>query len=288
MRVSCGAAVFNLRLALEHRGYVPSVRLTGASDGLLATVDTEGRQSPTLQCAALNEAILRRHSNRFPFLNRAVPLDVRAELIGAARVEGCWLDLILGSIGLDMVAQVVRAADRILVADVSYIAEVAAWTRPDYGGLDGVPRPAGGPAPEPHDLLAARDFGGPSRPAGQDFESDPLVGVLGGPSDTPHDDVAVGEALQRVLLTATRLGLSTSLLSQPIEVASAREHLRIGLHRQGSPHMVLRFGYGAPGRPTARRPVEDVMLPDAEPVGALGPASIGTFGTDADAERGVN
>jgi nitroreductase len=275
MRVSCGAAVFNLRLALERAGYVPAVQLTGASEGVLAAVETVGRQSPTSQCMALYEAILRRHSNRYPFLNKPVPLDVRAELIAAASAECGWLDLILGAAGVDMVAQLVRAADRILVADPAYVAEVAAWTRPDYSCVDGVARRAGGPAPEPHDLLATRAFGGPPRTPGYDFEPEPLVGVLGGPSDLPHDDVSVGQSLQRVLLTATRLGLSTSLLSQPIEVASAREQLRLGLHRQGSPHMVLRFGYGVPGRPTPRRSLHHVMLPDAQPVGSVVPGGTG-------------
>src|SRR4029079_754854 len=122
------------------------------------------------QETALYEAIPRRHSNRWPFLDTAVALDVRAELIAAARAEGGWLDLILGPIGLDMVAQLVGAADRVLVADPAYVNEVAAWTRPDIGGGDGVPRRAGGPAPEPYDLLARRDFGGGRRMPGHDFE----------------------------------------------------------------------------------------------------------------------
>jgi nitroreductase len=273
MRVSCGAALFNLRLALRHRGYVPSVRLTGAAAGLMAVVGIDGRQLPTPQETALFEAVPLRHSNRYPFLDTVVALDVRAELISAARAEGGWLDLILGPIGLDMVAHLVRAADRTLLADPAYLAEVAAWTRPDVGAVDGVPRRAGGPAPEPYDLLAGRDFGGPRRAPGRDFEEDPLVGVLGATSDTPRDDLAAGQALQHVLLTATRLGLSTSLLSQPIDVESVREQLRIGLRRHGPPQMLLRFGYGVPGTPTPRRPVAEIMLPDAAPV-ASSPAQL--------------
>src|SRR5262245_53829482 len=117
LRLSCGAAVFNLRLAVEHAGYDPAVSLTGAVDGLLATVGTAGRRPPTPQCTALFGAIPRRHSNRYPFLDTAVGLDVRADLMSAARAEGCWLDLILGPAGLEMVARLVRAADRILTAN---------------------------------------------------------------------------------------------------------------------------------------------------------------------------
>jgi hypothetical protein len=87
----------------------------------------------------------------------------------------------------------------------------------------------------------------------------PLVAVLGTVGDTPGDQLVAGQALQRVLLTATDDGLAASLVSQPIEVARAREQLRLALHQPGPPQMVLRIGYGLPGRPTPRRPVREVM-----------------------------
>lgn len=68
-----------------------------------------------------------------------------------------------------------------------------------------------------------------------------------------------GQALQRLLLTATDHGLATSMLSQPIEVPAAREQLRIGLGRGGTPQMVVRIGYGRPGQPTDRRPLDEVI-----------------------------
>ena len=42
-----------------------------------------------------------------------------------------------------------------------------------------------------------RDFGGPARTPGRDFESDPLVAVLGTTGDTVIDQIVVGQALQR-------------------------------------------------------------------------------------------
>jgi hypothetical protein len=179
-----------------------------------------------------------------------------------------------------MVAAMVRTADQTLLADAAYQAELAAWTRPDDTGTDGVTRRSGGPAPEPHDLIVRRDFGGPPRAPGRDFEVVPLVGVLGGLDDSPADDLHTGQALQRVLLTATRLGLLTSLMSQPIEVPSVREQLRLGLRRHGPPQMLLRFGYGTPGSPTSRRPIADVLLPDGPRSQDLGPVPQGTHGTD--------
>jgi nitroreductase len=270
MRVSCGAAIFNLRLAIAQLGLAPEVRLLPdpSTPDLLARVTAGRPRPPTPDETSLHAAIPRRHSNRQPFLNTAVPLEVRFDLLAAAQAEGCWLDLVLGPVALDMVAELVRSADRVLLMDEAYRAELAAWTRLNDDSPDGVPRRAGGPAPEPHDLLVQRDFGAPPRSSGRDFETDPLVGVLGSEAGTARDDLAAGQALQHVLLAATRAGLVTSLLSQPIEVAQAREQLRVGLRRHGQPQMLLRFGYGVPGSPTTRRPVSEVLLSDAgtEPV----------------------
>jgi nitroreductase len=87
-----------------------------------------------------------------------------------------------------------------------------------------------------------------------------LVAILGGGGDTAADRIAAGQALQRVLLAATAAGLAASMISQPIEVRAAREQLRRALHRDSAPQMLLRLGYGVPGSPTPRRPLDDVLI----------------------------
>src|SRR5207248_1741600 len=155
-------------------------------------------------------------------------------------------------------AQVRLRPDATLLRDARYRDELTAWSR-TAAADDGVSLAAGGPSPEPQDLLAMRDFGGPTRAPGRDFESDPLVAVLSTAGDTVHDQLVAGQALQRILLTATVPGLASSMLSQPIEVPAARERLRGGLSRRGCPQMVLRIGFGQPGFPTPRRPVTKVL-----------------------------
>ncbi|GAA1816050.1 hypothetical protein GCM10009682_41180 [Luedemannella flava] len=261
LRLSCGAALLNLRLGLAHLGHALSCELLPDRDdpALLARVHLTGRTRPTWREETLYAAIARRHSNRQPFLATYVAPDLRTRLVQAAREEGAWLDLMIGPPALDMVAELVRVADGILNHDDGYRAELATWTRRVDTDADGVPSSAGGPAPDPGDLLVTRDFGGPPRPAARPFETDPLVAVLGGHGELPTDDLIAGQALQRVLLTATSNGLSTSLFSQPIDVPSIREQLRLGLRRSGSPRILLRTGYGVPGTPTPRRPVAEVL-----------------------------
>lgn len=277
LRVSCGAAIFNLRLGLAHLGVDADVVLVpdAGDPDRLATVITGGRRPPSAAEEALYTAVANRHSNRRPFLDTAVPMPVRALLRRAAQDEGAWLDLMIGPLALGAVSDLVGAADRILTANDAYQSELAAWTGRDGRSGDGVPTYAAGPAPRPGELLTRRDFGGPTEAAGPEFETDPLVGVLGAHSDTHRDDLIAGQALQRVLLTATSAGLVTSLMSQPIDVSAVREELRMGLRRYGSPRILLRAGYGVAATPTPRRPLAAVVRPEPlrdAPAGSFGPS----------------
>jgi hypothetical protein len=136
---------------------------------------------------------------------------------------------------------------------------VAEWSQASRT-TDGIAAGAAGIQPAPQDLFSLRDFGGPARAAGRDYEPDPLVGVLGTTADTVTDQLTAGYALQHVLLVATADGLAVSMLSQPIEVTAAREQLTISIRRRCVPQMVLRIGYGQPVKASPRRPIEDVLL----------------------------
>ena len=77
MRLACGAALCNLRLALAAAGTPVEVRLLPDRDDphLLARLYPLPSRSPTPAEARLYAAIPRRHSNRAPFLDAAVPVE---------------------------------------------------------------------------------------------------------------------------------------------------------------------------------------------------------------------
>ncbi|MGC4876140.1 Acg family FMN-binding oxidoreductase [Micromonospora sp. DT43] len=260
VRIACGAALFNLRLALAVTGVPARVRLRPdpAEPGLLARLVPDIPRRPTPAEQSLHAAIPRRFSNRLPFWPDPVPADARWHLAEAARAEQCWLELLIGVSAVTAFGEIARSAHRVLERDPAYRAERQWWLRHEPTP-DGVPASAGGPGHEPQDVLPMRGFGGRDRAPGRDFEPEPLVGVLGSLGNTAVDQVVAGQALQRVLLTATDAGLGVSMLSQPIEVPTAREQLRLSLGRFGTPQMVLRIGYGQPGRPTPRRAVDEVL-----------------------------
>ncbi|MCM4084402.1 Acg family FMN-binding oxidoreductase [Paractinoplanes hotanensis] len=262
VRLACGAATYNARLALAVRGRPAEVSLqpVAAAPEVLAQLRPEPDRPPSRIESDLFAAIPRRHSNRAPFRSDPVPAESRIRLIQAARDEGAWLDLLVGMTALTGFAEIAGSADRVLRRNAAYQAELALWTHADQAS-DGVPVTAGAPPPEPHDLLPQRIFSDQRRPGGLDYEPEPLVGILGVAGDQPIDHLTAGQALQKVLLTATDAGLAASMISQPIEVVAARDQLRRSLGRSGFPQMTLRLGFGHATHPTPRRTVDEVVKP---------------------------
>jgi len=262
LRLACGAALYNARLALATAGAPARVTLRPepANPDLLARLTPGPPRPPTYPEHDLYAAIAHRHSNRAPFWPNPVPADVRIRLIDAARTEAAWLDLLVGMTALTGFAQIARSADRVLRRDTRYQSEMTGWTHLDTAP-DGIPAMAGAPIPEPQDLLPQRPFTDHRRAPGRDYEPEPLIGILGTPGNTNTDQLTAGQALQKVLLTATDTGLAASMLSQPIEVPTARDQLRRSLGRTGIPQLAIRLGYGQPGHPTPRRDLDDVLLP---------------------------
>ena len=259
-RLALGAATFNARLALAWAGTPAEVLLlpdSGTPD-LAARLTPAAHRPPTYTERDLYAAIERRYSNRGPFWPDPVPAEVRVRLIDAARAEGAWLDLLVGMTALTGFSEIAHSADRVLRRDDRYRSELITWTD-IASATEGIPVAAAAAVGERQDLIPQRDFGGRRRAPGRDHEPEPLVGILGTAGDRRVDQIRAGQALQRVLLTATGASLSVSLVSQPIEVAPARDRLRRSLGRTGFPQIAFRIGYGSPGHPSPRRDVADVI-----------------------------
>ncbi|MBB2948676.1 hypothetical protein FB565_008459 [Actinoplanes lutulentus] len=260
LRLACGAATFNARLALAWAGTPAEVRLLPPDDPEVIARLTPGRhRPPTYAERDRYTAIGRRHSHRDPFWPDPVAADVRIRLIEAAQAENAWLDLLVGMTALTGFSEVAHSADRVLRRDDRYQAELITWTGTEEAP-DGMPVSVGAPVGEPQDLIPQRSFAGRRRGPGRDYEPEPLIGILGTPGDRRLDQVIAGQALQNVLLTLTDAGLAASLISQPIEVPPARDQLRRSLGRTGFPQMAVRVGYGRAGHPSPRRDVGDVII----------------------------
>ncbi len=266
--ISCGAALFHLRLACRHFGHQPLVRYFPDSDDpdLLAFVRLGAAYTPTMEEQRLFEAVRHRRTNRMPFDARPVPAAERAALEEAALAEGARLYVLDAEADRNALADLIAEGDRVQGADRRFRRELASWVHPNRSrSRDGIPGYAQGMG----DLasyvgpLVVRTFDWGKGIAARDrqlAEGSPLLAVLATEADTPRAWLAAGEALGRVLLTACDLGLSASFLNQPVEVLDLRERAQAIVGGAAIPQLVLRFGYGSRElRPTPRRPVREVI-----------------------------
>lgn len=268
--LSVGAAVLNLRLAAAHLGWNPVVRLLPFPDDpdLLAAVQlTLGRVhdgQPPLH--GLYEAVERRHTSRMPFTGRPVPEPVVAEMIASARAEGAYLD-VPDIVGTRRLLRLTGAAEARNAGHPDRMAETRTWvTAPGTDTSYGIPLAALG-RPDASGRMPMRDFTGElpaPRPPALRFERHAQVALLWTARDRQEDWLRAGQALQRVLLTATRRGVRTSMLHQAMEWPDLRAAMA-GSRNRSCPQLLIRFGYGPDGVRTPRASASPAADSAAEP-----------------------
>ncbi|KOG31879.1 MULTISPECIES: Acg family FMN-binding oxidoreductase [Streptomyces] len=269
LHLGCGAALFGLRVGAAYRGRHAAVRLLPHPEDHWHFADVELLAADDVDrgLVALHPALPRRHTSRFPFTEERIPSEVIDGLRAAALQEGCQL-VLPGDWHTDAVLEIVHDSERFEAADAAVRAEIAAWMRTgasDEGSeTEGIPSYAFGP--RQYDVTSpVRDFDSPRHVpdrASARFEERPQIALLGTVEDTPQQWLTAGQALHRVLLRATLDGLSTSLMSQPLEWSELRSVVRDPASTTGFIHMVIRLGYGPQGRATPRRPVSEVLTFD--------------------------
>ncbi|MGW2202802.1 Acg family FMN-binding oxidoreductase [Streptomyces sp. NPDC001774] len=266
LHLGCGAALFSLRVAAAHHALHAATRLLPDPEDTwaLATVRFRPADAQSDDLRSLHPALRRRHTSRFPFSEERIPSEVIDGLCAAALLEGCRL-VVPGTWHTDTVLDLVHDAELFEAANAAVRTEISAWTRTGTAGegpgTEGVPSYAFGP--RQYDVTSpVRDFGSHRRVADRGsavFEKRPQIVLLGTATDGPEDWLKAGQAMQRVLLRATLDGLSSSLMSQPLEWPELRSTARDPLSATGFVQMVIRLGYGPEGRATPRRPVSEVL-----------------------------
>jgi len=263
LHLSCGAALFNIRTAIRMTGFNPLVWPLPQPEfplGVIAAVQAEPGRPPTFGERDMYEAIWRRHTNRSPFTAEPISESVHAALEQAAGFEFATLRT-LSSTEAATVLELAARASAELAEDVDHRIELQRWIATS-DRHDGIPagalpwQPRQEPSPVRGDLSAAAPA--VVRPTG-DYEERPQLAVLTTARDEPADWLRAGQALQRVLLTATAHGLSASFLYQPIQLRDMRGDAAPAWPWKENPQIVIRLGYckEAPGTP--RRPLDDVL-----------------------------
>lgn len=267
--ISCGCALFHLRAAMWHFGFLDRTALlpVPGNPDLLARVSLGDEDPPTPQQEALFRAIPKRRTNRQLFRDDPLPEELKLELIKAATRESAWLHFVDDRDQRNAIADLIAEGDRQQWANRRFRLELSAWLHPNDGeARDGIPSSAQNAG----DLLAVAgplvirtfDLGEGQAAKDRDIAAySPGLIVLGTQADEPEAWLAVGQALARVLLRARVDEVWASYLNQPIEIPALRPKVTELLALPGQAQIILRLGYGPNVSPTPRRAVEEVLVP---------------------------
>ncbi|MEV0702818.1 hypothetical protein AB0I53_33550 [Saccharopolyspora sp. NPDC050389] len=257
-RMSCGAALTNLVLAVRSLGWTADVDIAIAGKGLaIAKVMGSRRADPTAAEIRRYEAIGDRTSYRRAFGPEAVPGQLREAVSSSATsvsVLGRWIS---GGDEALAVARLLAYAAGAFHGNADYQRELSAWTtvpgeskgEGELGlswddlvsaGLGAVGLATSRTRIPDESVLAAR------------IERESLL-VVSSRGDEPLDHIRAGEFVEQAWLEATGAGLAASIMTQPLHLGEVRDALAVRLGLSTVPQALMRFGYPAAATPGNHR-----------------------------------
>jgi nitroreductase len=246
LTLSCGVALHHLCAACAAAGWAAQVhRMPRVFEpNHLASIRLVARM-PTDEDISTAAAITQRRTDRRPYSACPVPPQTVRSLIDGVSGHGVIARAVSAPATRAFVAAAQRAATRRHDSDPDYRIELATWSGGAHGSVDD------GIAPQPFAIGKLAE-GAASVGEGSTFI------VIGTECDDIMARLRAGEAASELLLTATRLGLATCPITEPLEFpdirsAIGRELLDGRYHGQ----LLIRIGLPAEGAaalpPTPRR-----------------------------------
>jgi nitroreductase len=268
MIISCGAALFNLRVVFSHFAVPVEVTTFPQSNDpdVLARILFPRSGSIIPDLGQLFNAMKLRVTNRYSFAEEAPPNDLLERVRLAAAAEGVDISIARSQRDRERVAALVAEADRRQFSDPHFRRELASWIHPSRSS-DGMPAYSQGVNPllnaaTPMVAMAIRTFDvghGVAATHEALTRGSPLLVVLSTAVDNNESWLATGQGLERLLLVAAASGFSASYLNQPIEVPELRRRLADDLGAARYPQLVLRIGRGPAVPHSPRRSLTDVL-----------------------------
>ena len=272
LTISCGAALFHLRIAMRYFGYSDVVEILPEPDNhnLLARIYLGSKRITRFEEGLLFRAIPKRFTNRLSFQDTRLPKSLISELESACCCEGDWLQICTQKISpanRDTVINLITEGDRLQMADPLFRRELAKWIHsahsPHHAGISvtkGLNRTLDGLTPLISYGIQSFNLG--RFQAAKDRKlaiQAPALMLISSAGDRPADWLATGEALAHLLLRARVEDVWASFFNQPIQVPQLRSRLQALFSDNGYPQILLRLGYGREVEPTPRRSIDEVV-----------------------------
>jgi hypothetical protein len=269
MLISCGAALYTLRLALRRLGRDPRIQMLSDPErpGLIADVTAGAPRPPTDDECRMYDQIRRRRTHRGGFRPEGLPAGLLQALRTQVPEEGVTLRVVADPRSRIALGALTEVAEQLLQQNPDYCLEMARWApRPGSARPDGVHEdayPRDSERTDPH--YAARDFArghGWGLTDDERQEATGVVALLTTRSDGRADRLRAGQGLQRLLLRAAEDDVSAAFHTQALEIPELREFVRTRFCDGAHPQMIIRMGRSDREIKSVRRPPEDVTGPE--------------------------
>ncbi|MDQ2707113.1 MAG: NAD(P)H nitroreductase [Actinomycetota bacterium] len=266
--LSCGAALHHLCVALGDLGWSARIdRLPDPEESrLLAHVQPQSAR-PSAEASRLAGAIGLRRTDRRRFSAQPVEEALLRALVDQAAAHEATLYIASGTGARERLIELLTLSGSLQRQQAGYAAELARWAGRYAHSGDGIAAgsvPGGIDNPGEVPMRAFPNTGLAQSPHSFEHQDASVLMVLASVSDDRPAVLRAGEATSAVLLAATDLGLATTILSQPLEVAQTRASISSDiLGSELSAQLVLRVGWAQPGAPelppAPRRRLQDVV-----------------------------
>ncbi|WP_462322876.1 Acg family FMN-binding oxidoreductase [Halochromatium sp.] len=271
--ISLGCALENLIIAASHQGLVASVEYFPADEAeACVRVRLSAAQGADENVDALFRAIPERQTNRRDYDGRSIKQSDRARILEANLRDAVELRAFsVGDPDIEPIIDLVREASIIQFNDPAFVAELLSWirfSRPEVSARqDGLVGEAMGFPSVPRWLgrwimtRLVKPEGEADRQEKAIRQSSLLLLFIARSHDKGHW-VDIGRSFERVVLTATSLGIAHAHVNMPCEVEPIRRRLaaHLGLNPGAQPLLLIRLGYAKKRLPPSpRRPVDQVM-----------------------------
>jgi len=257
--IAAGCTLMNLLIAAKYFGYDPKV-IYFPEDGeeeLVAIINlsrlVEQQES---EVPELFKSITERRTNRRQYEDKTISQEDLTKLQNCCSEKGIRLDLITDQDTKAKVAEFVVRGDILQYSDPAYRRELGYWVGQGAFGHKGIMAKVGS-------LFVSRT--NPGRKTGEKERmlilSAPVLGVLSSAKEDKLSRVKVGEAYEKIALTATSLNIQQHPMNQGLtEVSGHKEELKKALKIQEIPQLPFRLGYAEPTPRQVRRPLEEFLV----------------------------
>lgn len=266
--ISLGCAAETAMIALRNHGFEPELKVSSTSG--ITTLEIDLAKAETKADSDLYTWISTRQTARGTFAKDLPARHVSEQLRDAIASSNVRLYFIQGKEAFELLSPYLAEANRVQTAGNAYRNELIQWMR--FSRSEAIQKSDGLYTASSGLPTIGRTFGGwlikqiittanEEKRQLKLLKTTPLFAIIATNGDDHEQWVQTGLALQRIALTATKLGIAHAYLNTPCQVETVRKKLAsTKLLQDSTPQVIIRLGYAKPMPRAFRRSAKEVMI----------------------------